>query len=104
MIFSIYQLRDDPDWCIFDRELDSPTIGESSDYDCAGVFEVEAGAEVVHVPRPWILSDLRDPVVLLKVDSWRLTANAIRSGDFTDKESGQTAQITQLWPIFPEEG
>ena len=47
MIFSIYQLRDDPDMCIFDRELDNPRIGESNEYDCAGVFQVEVSADIV---------------------------------------------------------
>ena len=47
MIFSIYQLRDDPDMCIFDRELDNPRIGASIEYDCAGVFEVEVGVDIV---------------------------------------------------------
>ena len=37
-------------------------------------------------------------VVLLKLDAWRLTASAIRRGDFTDKDSGQTAHMIQLWP------
>ena len=97
MIFSIYQLRDDPDWCIFDRELDKPRIGKSSEYDCAGVFEVEAGAEITVLVSPWIPEDPGPTVALLKLDAWRLTAEAIQRGDFTDKDSGQTAQITQLW-------
>ena len=100
MIFSIYQLRDDPDWCIFDRELDNPSIGESNEYDCAGVFEVEAGADIVVMISPWIPENPGPTFALLKLDAWRLTAGAIRCGDFTDKDSGQTAQITQLWPIL----
>ena len=100
MRFSIYELRDDPDWCIFDRELDSPRIGQSSEYDCAGVFEVddEEGAEVTVLVSPWRPFSSGPTVALLKLDAWCLTASAIRHGEYTDPESGQTAQITQLWP------
>ena len=98
MIFSIYQLRDDPDMCIFDRELDNPRIGESNEYDCAGVFEVEVSADIVVSVSPWIPEDPGPTVVLGKLDAWRLTASAIRRGDFTDKDSGQTAHMIQLWP------
>ena len=98
MIFSIYQLRDDPDMCIFDRELDNPHIGESSEYDCAGVFQVEVGADIVVSVSPWRTEAPGPTVVLGKLDAWRLTASAIRRGDFTDKDSGQTAHMIQLWP------
>ena len=57
MIFSIYQLRDDPDMCIFDRELDNPRIGASIEYDCAGVFEVGAGVEIAVLISPLIPED-----------------------------------------------
>ena len=98
MIFSIYQLREDPDWCIFDRELSNPRIGEANEYDCAGVFQVEAGAQISVLVSPWIPEDPGPTVVLGKLDAWRLTAAAIRRGDFTDKDSGQTAHMMQLWP------
>ena len=75
MIFSIYQLRDDPDMCIFDRELDNPRIGESNEYDCAGVFEVEVSADIVVSVSPWIPEDPGPTVVLGKTG--RMASNCL---------------------------
>lgn len=92
MIFSIYLLRADPDFAIFDREIGNPEIGYPDDYDCAGVFEVEVGASVYwRQDGSCVLGDFDD--------EWRLNAQSVLCGDFTDKDSSNTAKITQLWPV-----
>ena len=92
MIFSIYLLRADPDFAIFDREIGNPEIGYPNDYDCAGVFEVEVGASVYwRQDGSCVLGDFDD--------EWGLNAQSVLCGDFTDKDSGNTAKITQLWPV-----
>ena len=40
MVFSVYVLRDDPDYAIFDVELYNPPVGSAHEYDCAAVFEI----------------------------------------------------------------
>ena len=92
MRFSIYVLRDDEDFAIFDRNMGDPPVGEAHEYDCAGVFECEdPGAQIYRTAT-------QDRSVLGLVDEWRLEAQSILCGDFTDKDSGNTAKITKLWP------
>ena len=91
MRFSIYVLRSDPDYAIFDRQLADPPIAPIDEYDCAGVFECEdPGA------RCYWRQDASCHLGV--VDEWMLGAEAILRGEFTDKDSGNTAKITQLWP------
>ena len=101
MRFSIYALRADPDWAIFDQEIATssplfeherphPPIAPLDEYDCAGVFEVE-GAEFWWKPET-------GSCCLGVLDEWMLNAQSVLCGDFTDKDSGNTARITQLWP------
>ena len=97
MRFSIYVLRADPDWAIFDRQIansplfehEGPPIAPLDEYDCAGVFEVEGAAFWWHQDGSCRLGVL---------DEWMLSAQSVLCGDFTDKDSGNTASITKLWP------
>ena len=90
MLFSIYVLREDPDYAIFDRALVPPPIGEEDEYDRAGFFAVEdQGAS---------FSWTNDGSCHLGViDEWMLNAQSVLCGDFTDKRSGNTAKIRKLY-------
>ena len=93
MIFSIYVLRSDPDFAIFDRALVPPPIGEEDEYDCAGVFSVDDQGAVFF----WA----NDGTCQLGVvDEWRLNAQSVLYGDFNDRDSGNRAKITRLWPVI----
>ena len=114
MRFSIYEHRTGRDErCIFDVQLaDALDAVSMREWDCAGVFEVddEEGADIVlihasHVPgSPGLPGAPGMEIALGKLDAWCLTADAIQHGNFTDQDSGETAQITRLWPTFPKEG
>ena len=97
LTFSIYALRDDPDFTIFDRELAHPPVGEPHEYDCVGVFQVE-GAEIMWQRYPITLG-----CKLVAIDEWQLGAQSILCHDWTDRDSGNTAGLTQLWPCEGED-
>ena len=95
MIFSVYVLREDPDYAIFDTQLGNPPLvgSESSDYDCAAVFECEDN-------RARIVTDAeKGPFVgVISERPWRLFPPALLCGDFTDREVNIDAPIKCLWP------
>ena len=94
MIFSVYVLRDDVDYAVFDHELPHLTIGTLEDYDCAGVFQVDAPA------RRWFGS-LEGPnphgAAVGVIDEWMLDAQALLFGDFRDQRAGVDAPVKMLW-------
>ena len=98
MRFSIYVQRDDPDFAIFDRELGSPPVGVSADYDCTGVFRcVELGVLLL-----WNQNGFPHCAISV-ADEWMLGAKSILNGDFTDHRTGNTAKIKKLWPVLVEQ-
>ena len=122
LIFSIYALRDERDFTIFDREIENlPGSSKPHMYNCVGVFEVETylmGSPDVESDEMWP-QFLYDPVGRMglvasiglmgivapdewKFGPWRLGSEAIMRGDFTDKLSGRTALIKKLWMSAPE--
>ena len=91
MRFSVYVLRDDPDYAIFDVELLDPRSGHRIECDCAGVFEVEEGAQFV-----W--NNTERGCGLMVVDEWVVFPQQILLGDFKDPDTGNVAPIVRLWP------
>ena len=96
MIFSLYALREDPDYIVFDKQrLVGDVVGTPDEYDCVGVFEVKN-------PDAGIMFNERVGWALLLLDEWRLYPQAILLGDWTDKDSGKTADLVKHWVLGGE--
>ena len=89
MVFSVYVLRDDPDYAIFDVQLYNPPVGERHEYDCAAVFDLQKGAFFWQQDGSCIIG---------VIDDWRLHARQVLCSEFTDRDSGVTVPIKRLWP------
>ena len=76
MRFSIYTMRENPNFVIFDRQLGSPAFGEADDYECAGVFKVDGNVKFCEGSGLDSKGELENP---------------------------NTAKITKLWPVLVEQ-
>ena len=94
MIFSVYVLRNDPDYCVFDVEVGDPPVGQRHEYDCAGVFEVDGA---VFDLQGFAFAYTDNGCILGVIDDWKLNAQAVLCGDFTDAATKNTAPIKRLW-------
>ena len=97
MLFSVYVLRGDNPYAIFDRELERQPVVNASpeDYDCTGVFECtdpEAKIGPFGKEGGYVICSLTG-------NPWRVNAQELLMGTFADSFGPIDPLIRRVWPV-----